>query len=682
MAVLGIVAIVAGAFGVLGSVGPVRGEPAPDSIEMWPVSVVDAGDAPLAEVNTSPAVSDAAGVIAFVSGTEPRVWIRDRVAGTTTPVADEHSEAPGISGDGCVVSYAVTTETAVALAVIDRCATEADAQAPVILDSAPREPDLAPAPAALSFDGATVAWSTGNEIRRYARTADSPYQATHIFDVENPNAVDTVTGADLDMSSDGATIVYLAGPGESPFLPEPANVMIWNLPDPAAEPTIEIASVTPNGEGGVSDSSSPTISSDGSLVVFASQSVDLAAVDPSTVVAPVMVAFDRVGRSTQVLLENADRPAVSADGNHVVYEREGAIRVLSTGVGVESDIDRTIDALVGVQPGARVSISQFGRWVVFDSASVVTERAEFATGTHVWAADLSSSDESVLDTTTTSTTAPPTTDTSTVPDVTTPASSTTVPVDVAQAPVTPWFSPRRATYPRVALPSAPRRTSYTPNSSSSYPYSSIGDPVGASATSVQFAPTVIDAGRRTEVVTLTNPAGEMVGAVSVEPTGVFSIVDDSCTGSFNAGCTVSVQFAPTEVGAASASIMFDLDDGSVVSAMLEGVGTPAPTMDLVPAVAGRGQTVTVFGTGFPAGSTIEFRREGTARPEQVAVDGDGTFAHVLVVLPNTPTGPMALTVPAQTDTFDDVTVDLLVSTRGAGSGNVALHNTTSSPFGR
>ena len=73
---------------------------------------------------------------------------------------------------------------------------------------------------------------------------------------------------------------------------------------------------------------------------------------------------------------------------------------------------------------------------------------------------------------------------------------------------------------------------------------------------------------------------------------------------------------------------------------------------------------------------------GVASPEPVFVDADGTFAHVVVVLPHTPTGPVLLTVTGQPDVFDDVSAELLVSTRGSASSDAALRRGPVGALGR
>jgi hypothetical protein len=175
---------------------------------------------------------------------------------------------------------------------------------------------------------------------------------------------------------------------------------------------------------------------------------------------------------------------------------------------------------------------------------------------------------------------------------------------------------------------------------------------------------------------LSNPSSRTiaVSGAAVAPPGPFAIVDDGCTGLLAAGstCVVQIEFAPTAVGTATASLVFQLVGQPAVVASLEGEGSPEPTLDLVPAVAGEGQTVTVFGAGFPAGLSVEFVRQEVPGAETVDVDADGTFAHVVVVLPNTPAGPTTWSIEEQTDLFGEVSTQLLVSNRGTTAAGAAL----------
>ena len=267
--------------------------------------------------------------------------------------------------------------------------------------------------------------------------------------------------------------------------------------------------------------------------------------------------------------------------------------------------------------------------------------------------------------------------TSTIPDIDT---STTVPATTLPAtpiidrfPVVPGAFPRVVTPRPITFRPAPLQLSATG--------ATIAPTLSATATPASFEPTIVNAGRRTQPVTLVNatPSVIAVGAVTVDPAGPFTVVPDGCVGlslAPAASCAVEVQFAPVDLGPAEAVLTFRLDDASIVTAALTGAGVPEPTLELVPAVAGAGQTVTVFGAGFPAASTVELMQPGVAASQPIVVDADGTFAHVVVVLPNTPTGPGLLAVTGRPDYFDDVDAELLVSSRGVSSSGAALRSGT------
>jgi hypothetical protein len=597
-----------------------------------------------------PAISDTGGVVVYeiadgdttvdpaasASSLERRrVWIHDRVGGTGRAVAEGGSVAPGVSGDGCVVAYSVVTATATAtnatLTSVDRCAAPIESPLPIgaVLDTVALEPDVAIAPPSLSFDGSTIVWSTGSEIRRYARPpAGGAHERSHTFDTVTGGSSDVVTGIHTDVSADGNTVVFVAGPGTTPFEPTPANVYAWTLALPQLDP--ELLSAMPSGDPAAADSTSPTITADGSFVVFESNSLELPVVGSESVIAPFVVGVDLAARTGRVLVDDADRPAVSADGQHVVYRRGDAVRVLSS--ADTATTDHEIAELADARPSGAISISQFGRWIVFagpleppaaptDASGESPDLAEPALA--VWAVDRASSSPDVVDTTATTTTptrppspttppAPTAPPTLTVPDV---ESQPTVPATtLAPTAIVPPPPTVTGRFPSVGLP--PPRTVRT---SSSAPRVASGaeDGVTAFATPVTFEPTVVDAGRRTQPVILTNAGSrtlDVVGA-SIDVAGAFAVVGDTCSGAPLApgsSCSIEVQFAPIAVGPASAFVTFRLSDGSLVTGELSGEGVPEPTLDLVPAVAGSGQTVTVFGAGFPPGTTVELSRPGSS----------------------------------------------------------------------
>jgi hypothetical protein len=688
-----------------------------DPIRTEIVSVDGDGTPQALPDSASPAISDTGGIVVYDTA-EPgttadpgaaasfdgrRVWIRDRAAETSRGVAESGSVAPGISGDGCIVAYTVVTGDEASLTALDRCETAIGVPLPIgtALDSVALDGAAVVAPPSLSLDGSIIVWSTGREIRRYARPdAGAPHALTHTFDTEIGGSPDVVTGVHTDVSADGSTVVFVAGPGTSPFQPTPSNVHVWTSTiagTPQSDP--ELISATASGDPATSDSTSPTITADGTFVVFESSSLDLAVVGSSPVVAPFVIGVNLAARTAQVLVDDADRPTVSADGQHVVYRRGEAVRVLSS--GATSPDDHTIDELVDAGPIGTLSISQFGRWIVFagtlelpaDAAASATEptgageSSDTKPAPAIWAVDRASSNPDVADTTTT--TVPPAPPTSTGPP-TTPAPPTssapptsvtvpggerppTVPATTLAPAVVPPFPPVTGTFPSVGMP-APRPvgTSLAPRVASG-----ADDGVTAFATPVTFDPTVITAGRRTLPVILTNTGARalQVESALLDVADVFTLVGDTCSGTplaAGSSCSVEVQFAPITLGPATATVTFRMADGSLALAQLDGEGVPAPTLDLLPAVAGAGQTVTVLGAGFPPGVTVELSRAGNSTVEPIAVDADGTFAHVIVVLPNTPIGPAVLTVSGQPDAFGDVPAELLVSNRRSGSADAAL----------
>jgi hypothetical protein len=683
-----------GAVGVVGAFSSLTGaQGVPVAVE--PVSVTAGGTQPVAPFNGGAQVSDTGTIVVFEAAGAPdradrRVWIRDRSAGTTIPTAEARSAAPGISGNGCVVAYSVPGAGAavgnVSLVAVDRCSVSGGVALPsgVVLDTAVTGGSFASP--ALSFDGSTVVWSTGSEIRRYVRpTAQAAYVRTASFDSALTASTTVVTTGDVDVSDDGATVAFVAGPGSTPFAPTPGNVYVWSAPSGASVPTIELQSPTAQGAPGAAPSGSPSLSSDGSVLVFDSTSPDLAAVGVNAVTTPFLVGVDRTTRATKVLAGDAARPVVSGDGRNVAYVRGAAIRLLSSASGpsLAALTDRPIDGLDTAGPASRVAISRFGRWVVFDSKDgmLFTDVVDLASGVMVWAADLrAAADGSVADTTTTTTT--------TTPSGRDAAPTTTTTIPATAGPATPVVIALPPTSPVGRIPSF-RGSSGPPRlRSSDVGFDAPGASLIVEPRSVTFQPTVVDAGRRTSLVSLTNRSSTTatVRSVRLEPPGSapFSVVADGCTGtSLGAGvtCTVEVAFAPADVGSTTGSVSFDVAGGAVLSASLLGEGSAEPTLGPVPAVAAPGQVVTVFGGGFPAGAIVQLSRTGTAEVDQVSVDADGTFAHVFVVLPRTTSGPMTIGVAGQPDLFGDVSTQLLVSSRGTGSGAAAFRDGVRDPFG-
>ena len=431
-----------------------------------PISVIADGSAPIATEHGNAAVSDTGAVVAFDAATAPdgsdrRVWVRDRTANTIVPVAEQPSSAPGISGNGCVVAYTTVSgelsDTATSLLVTDRCGSPGASTLPpgVVVDTIPSVG--VPSAPGVSFDGSVIVWSTGAEIRRYVRDVATGSHLltqafdTQVLDIESIVVDEVVTGAALDLSADGTTVAFIAGLGTA-YTPQPGNVYVWTLDvAPGTEP-VELMSPTATGAPSASSAASPTLSADGAVLLFESSDTELAAVDGAPVSAPFVVLVDRAQRSTRVLVDDAGSPAVSADGVHVAYVRGDAVRLLS-GVVAAGPVDQAIAGLEDVQPRGRLSLSRFGRWVVFAAGdgAAVSDDIALQAGVMVWAADLRpSTDGSVVDTTTTTTTTTQPTTPTTPP--TTPTTQPTTPPTTSAGGATTTTIPGNFVVPPLGVP--------------------------------------------------------------------------------------------------------------------------------------------------------------------------------------------------------------------------------------
>ncbi len=183
-----------------------------------------------------------------------------------------------------------------------------------------------------------------------------------------------------------------------------------------------------------------------------------------------------------------------------------------------------------------------------------------------------------------------------------------------------------------------------------------------------FAPTIVDAGRRVASISLANPSptAAQVTAVRLEPDGAGFTVEpgSDCVGaSLSAGssCRIDLAFAPLVEGPTVASVIATLADGSQVTASITGLGAPPPVVDVVPGVASTGQVVTARGAGFPAGAVVDLTVGTEPRPRSVTISDVGGFDVPVVVLPNTMPGPLVVSVAGQVDLFPTVDTSFLIT---------------------
>ena len=171
----------------------------------------------------------------------------------------------------------------------------------------------------------------------------------------------------------------------------------------------------------------------------------------------------------------------------------------------------------------------------------------------------------------------------------------------------------------------------------------------------------------------TASAPATIDAATLNGDPSFAIAADDCSGvALGAGrrCTITIDFAPTAIGEAATELVIGIVGGRELSARLDGVGARPPQLSVFPASARGGQVVTVRGEGFPTGLVVEVTAGLVA--DDVVVDPTGAFAHPLVVMANTPSGPIDVMAAGQIDQFDDVVAEMFVRERSDDSGSSVL----------
>jgi hypothetical protein len=739
-----------------------------------PVSVLPAGGGPVGTANAHPDVSASGAVVVFETTQGPTdvVAVRDRVGDTTRTVAEPSTRRPAVSANGCVVAYVVVGSPSSSLVAVDRCANPNDTGAPDPLPAGSVVGAVAsaagsPGAPALSADGNVIVWSTGQAIRRYERSGSS-WAQTAEWDAASTPTNDVVTGPDVDVSDDGNVVVFTAGVGTQAFQPSVSNVYA-RVVDGATD-RIDLLSATGAATPGAASSVRPVVSGDGSLVLFESTSTDLAGV-PAGQVAPFVMFVDREALGAGVLASGARLPALSADGRHAVYERDGRLRTRSwaSGAPFASAPERVLtvgDAAGSAAVGASSSpprLSADGSLVVFDSAqgTALTSDTRFHDGPQIWSrvrvaawqassvqlgsspvgapvtgrivvtnvgptpiavssVTVSGSGFARTATTCTGSIGPGaacTVDARSVPTAPGNLTGTVTVRSAGGAPAdavgtitatvvggsgstTPTSPPTTAPpappasgggdgglstvpigtvpfIPPIFRPSGPVRPPFTSPTFSDptdpfFP-ESFGAAVSFQPTVLDFAPTIAAAGERTASAALTNLGTDAATVVDVAINGAasadFALDGQSCVGvalSSGVTCDVTVAFAPTDEGSRTAEVVAQLADGTTAVLSLSGVGAPPPELSVLPQVAGTGQVVNVFGSGFPAGSTLVLH-VGTSTREIVA-DDVGAFVTNFVVPERARRGPIDLVVDAVPGAHGEVTAELLVDSSGNRSG--------------
>jgi hypothetical protein len=321
----------------------------------------------------SPRIAADGSIVVFEStrGGLPAVSVRDRRTATTTVVPGTASRNGSVSGDGCVVAYVAADADAPPWqpTIVDRC------------DGLVVEPagtfDSPLAAPAVSSDGSVVVWSTGDGLLVFERAADLYGPA----DEPSGLPVGGVVGPNVDVADDGTVVVFAAA-----WL---GTSQVYRWDRTLAEP-VELVSAVVADDPANGDSTHPTISGDGSTVAFETTATDLA----GAAVTPAVVVRD-ADATIRVVAADAVRPDLSAGGRHVVFERDGAVALATSGDGppfatvTESPVGVVADPQDVDPAHANAVVSADGSRVAFagEAGETLSGDSRFWADAHVWLLD-------------------------------------------------------------------------------------------------------------------------------------------------------------------------------------------------------------------------------------------------------------------------------------------------------
>jgi Tol biopolymer transport system component len=281
------------------------------------------------------------------------IWMRDRVAGTTTLLhalaANGNSDRPSISDDGGVVAFSSNASNLITgdgngasdVFVWER---SANAVRRVSRTSAGAEAPAASAFASVSGDGSTVAFlsvadlvaedQNAGSVDVYTRSLGSgdPLGAAITLVSVAPGGLaagDTVLSVP-SVSADGSTVAFSSSSGGLIVgdTNAAADVFVRHLPTAVTQRV----SISSSGEQGNGHSSNPSISANGLRVAFQTDATNLVLGDnngDSDVVlrARALGLTVRVSNGTDgaQLTGDARTPAISADGRTVAFDHVNTI---------------------------------------------------------------------------------------------------------------------------------------------------------------------------------------------------------------------------------------------------------------------------------------------------------------------------------------------------------------------
>lgn len=170
----------------------------------------------------------------------------------------------------------------------------------------------------------------------------------------------------------------------------------------------------------------------------------------------------------------------------------------------------------------------------------------------------------------------------------------------------------------------------------------------ASPTPASFGTVLIDSGRHTLSLGITD-SGPGPGTVTgVRATGPFGVSTDSCAKTVlhpGAGCTVTITFAPGKPGNATGELIVTTDDDEeppVSTGVATTATVPTPRLTTAPDVASAGEVTEVQGVLFPPRRAIRLTWSPGLGAALAVTSATGSFSADMVVFPDDIVGPRSL----------------------------------------
>jgi Tol biopolymer transport system component len=663
---------------------------------------------------TGPVISADGRIVAFNSsrnvvgaGNIDTVAIRDRIADTTVQTPRVPSYNPGISDDGCIVTYSANEVFGEFggwhLYFVNRCNGASGIVNPLYL------PNPAGS-AALNADGTFAVVSVGGGFQVYARNGN----VWALVNTAPAAGAGAWNIAEVAVSDDGNVVAFSGRPASVTAV-LPFNIYVWDRRNPTAP--FVIVSRQANGQGGNANSFGPSINGAGNLVAFESLATNLSGGNPSGNVDTFVL--DRSNNQMFVLNAGSEDPQLSRDGRHASFTLDfgeiGEIFARTTVTGAFSNADLVSYTLGGVTvptggDAARSAISGNGRWVAFDSyaGSELTTDQRFHNGFQVWVRErppvlrIDALDFGVVNvgqsaertTTITNvglsqwvftgfdTTAGFSLVGETCPAAIDPGGSCQATVRFAPAgsgPASGTLNVRDNSYPAKPLvafgslrgagegggtvtnPTVPTTTTTPGTPPPPGAPSLVGTP-----SPLTFDQTVAGVASAAGQVTIRNngTVDNQVESLAVEGGNAtdFAVTGTTCNGvnlAPNATCTVDVTFTPTSWGDRIANLVARGRGGSSATVALAGNGVYRPTLEVLPPVASSGQVVSIIGSGFPPNFAVDVTWTVSPQTFAATTDASGVLRIQALVLA-VGSGPRTVTATAVPGVYDGVPAEMLV----------------------